>query len=244
MNYHRYRLALDHCAGKDVLEVACGFGQGLGLLARRARRVVGGDYTESLVRKARAHYEDRLPVLRLDGQAMPFKSRSFDVVILFEALYYLPKPEAFLAECRRVLRAGGTLLLSTVNPEWPDFNPSPLSARYFSATELAVLLRDNGFETALQGAFPVERPSVKGALVSSVKRAAVSLNLIPGSMKGKRLLKRIFYGRLIPLSPELTEGAASFKPPENIASGENASRYRVIYAVARPEAGRGAAPDG
>ncbi len=238
MNYHRYRLALDHCEGKDVLEVACGLGQGLGLLARRARHVVGGDYTESLVRKTHAHYRDRLPLLRFDGQAMPFRGRSFDVVILFEAIYYLPKPEDFLAECRRILRPGGILLLSTINPEWSDFNPSPLSTHYFSASELAALFRENGFETTLQGAFPVEKPSVRGSLVSSVKRAAVTLNLIPGSMKGKQFLKKMFYGKLIPLSPELTEGAADYAPPETIVAGENASRYKVIYAVARPNAGQ------
>jgi 2-polyprenyl-3-methyl-5-hydroxy-6-metoxy-1,4-benzoquinol methylase len=42
--YHRYHFAAGFCEGKDVLEVACGAGQGLGYLARKAKSVVGGDY--------------------------------------------------------------------------------------------------------------------------------------------------------------------------------------------------------
>jgi len=40
---HRYHFAAGFCAGKDVLEVACGAGVGLGYLAKFAKRVVGGD---------------------------------------------------------------------------------------------------------------------------------------------------------------------------------------------------------
>lgn len=44
--YTRYRFASEFCKDKDVLEVACGAGLGLGYLARFAKRVVGGDYDE------------------------------------------------------------------------------------------------------------------------------------------------------------------------------------------------------
>lgn len=234
MNCHRYRFALDYCVGKDVLEVACGLGQGLGYLAKKARSVVGGDFTENLVNRASAYYGSRLPVLRFDGQAMPFRDHSFDVVILFEALYYLPHPEQFLAEARRILRKDGTLLISTVNPEWEDFNPSSLSTSYYSASALAALLREHGFEAEIRGAFPVEQSSGKDAVVSLVKRIAVSANLVPGSMKGKQLLKRVFYGKLIPLPPELLEYSAPFDIPRTIGEGTETSMYRVIYAVAHP----------
>lgn len=242
MNYHRYRLAADLCGGRDVLEVACGNGQGLGLLAKKAQSVVGGDFTESLVRKARATYQDRLPVLCFDGQVMPFRNRSFDVVVLFEAIYYLPDPDRFLAECRRVLRPNGTLLLSTVNREWSDFNPSPMSRRYFSARELAELLSRHGFQTSVLGAFPVEIRTKKDALVSWIKRMAVKLHLVPGSMKGKELLKKLFYGKLLPLPPELSEDMTEFSPPLELDAGRSGTDYRVIYAVGRlPETGEKAA---
>lgn len=231
MNYHRYRLAADFCRDGDVLEVACGNGQGLGMIARTARSVVGGDFTETLVRKARTHYQDRLPILRFDGQTMPFRDRSFDFVILFEAIYYLPQPEQFLSECRRVLRPGGTLLVSTINREWQDFNPSPLSRRYFSARELFDLLAGQGFQTKLFGAFPVEARTKRDSVVSLVKRVAVKLHLVPGSMKGKQLLKKLFYGKLVSLPSELQDGMAEFVTPDEIEADGRNDKYRVLYAL-------------
>ncbi|MGH2400581.1 MAG: class I SAM-dependent methyltransferase, partial [bacterium] len=85
MLYTRYHFAATHCAGKDVLEVACGPGIGLGYLGRSARVVVGGDYDETMLQTAHAHYRDRARVLRLDAHTLPFAGRAFDVIILFEA---------------------------------------------------------------------------------------------------------------------------------------------------------------
>ena len=40
MLYTRYKWASQFIEGKDVLEVACGAGQGLGYLAKKAKKVV------------------------------------------------------------------------------------------------------------------------------------------------------------------------------------------------------------
>ena len=48
--YHRYTFAAQYFDGMEVLEVACGTGQGLGYLAKKAKLVVGSDYTENLLR--------------------------------------------------------------------------------------------------------------------------------------------------------------------------------------------------
>lgn len=88
MMYTRYRFATDLTRGTDVLEGACGAGQGLGLLAASARRVVGGDYTRALVRQAHAHYRGRIPLLCLDAHAIPSPQQAFDAVLLYEAFYY------------------------------------------------------------------------------------------------------------------------------------------------------------
>ena len=54
----RYELARKHAQGKDVLD-ACGAGMGLGLLARTARRLVGGDIDERNLAIARQTYGSR-----------------------------------------------------------------------------------------------------------------------------------------------------------------------------------------
>src|SRR3989339_857362 len=125
MIHTRYRLAYDFCADKDVLEAACGPGRALGYLAQKARSVVGGDLSQNLVDLANRHYGGRISVVRMDVQAMPWADHSFDVVILYEALYYLPDVDRFIAEARRILRPEGVLLLCTPNCEWEGFNPSP-----------------------------------------------------------------------------------------------------------------------
>jgi len=227
----RYTFAGEICAGKNILEVACGAGQGLGLLAGKARSVVAGDYTERLLHLAREHYGSGMNLVRLDAHRLPFRAGSFDVVLLYEAIYYLASAEEFIGECRRVLRSGGTVLICTVNREWPDFNPSPLSTRYFSAGELVRLLRAGGFQVETRGAFQVSRISPKDAIVSLAKRAARSMRLIPKTMKGKEFLKRIFLGRLVPMPVEIPGFPAYSAAPEPIPSSGRISGYKVIFAI-------------
>ena len=52
-------------------------------------------------------------------------------------------------------------------------------------------------------------------------------------MKGKELLKKIFYGKLIPLTEEIEEDICEYRAPERISSDTPNFEYKVIYAVAR-----------
>lgn len=233
MLFTRYAFAREFCEGKDVLEVACGSGQGLGFLAGRARWIVGSDYTVTMVRKAKAYYNEAIPLLCLDGHCLPFRDRSFDVLICFEAIYYLSKPENFLQECRRVLRTNGALLVCTVNNEWKDFNPSSLSYRYYSATELKRLMESHGFDVELYAGFRADRSSPSAALLSAAKRLAIRLGIIPKTMRGKEWLKRIFYGDLVPVPSEITESLAPYQKPIPIEAAEPLSSFKTLYAVAK-----------
>ncbi len=229
----RYSVASRYSEGKAVLEVACGAGQGLGYMARKADAVVGGDYDGDLVRIARDHYRGRVGLLQLDAHHLPFRDGAFDTVVLFEALYYLSEPEKFTIESRRVLRDRGVLAICTVNKNWSDFNPSPYSTRYHSAPDLFALLAEHGFETELFGAFPTTAASLSQKAVSLIKRTAVASHLVPGSMKGKEWLKRIFYGKLTPLPAELDGDMAEEAPLTPIDAHVSNSEYKVLYAIAR-----------
>jgi SAM-dependent methyltransferase len=232
MLYTRYRFAAHYCAGKRVLEVACGPGLGMHYLAKHARFIVGGDYTLSLLRSARRSSQS-LPFIRMDAQALPFAEESIDVVVCYEALYYFPDPDLFLAECRRVLTRQGLMLLCTVNPEWPDFNPSPQSRQYYSGTALMSLLQTRGFSTDLLEAFPVRKDSLRDRVVSWTKRLAVVLRLIPSTMKGKQFLKRVFFGRLVPVPAILIDGLAAYCPPSPVTTHHSLRHYKILFAVAR-----------
>ncbi|OGO02803.1 MAG: hypothetical protein A2Y72_00475 [Chloroflexi bacterium RBG_13_53_26] len=233
--YQRYRFALQLCQRKQVLEVACGAGQGLGYMAKVAGRVVGGDIDANNLKFAQRHYAGRANIeLRLlDAHGLPFEDRTFDVVILYEAIYYLAQPEKFVDEARRVLRKGGTLIVCTVNKEWPDFNPSPYSTRYLSGQELHQLLGERFPDVQLYGAFRVTAGSLKDRITSSVKRIAIALHIVPKTMKSKELFKRIFFGKLISLPAEVEDGMAEYCEPVPIAIDSPSFEYKVLFAVAR-----------
>ncbi len=231
--FHRYCFAADFSRGKVILEVACGAGQGLGYLAKRGRKVFGGDYTERLLKEAKRYYKERVPLLRLDAHFLPFMDHCFDVVILYEALYYLAEPETFFQEAYRVLREGGVLLIASVNKDWPNFNPSPFSMRYFSVPELGDLLENSGFRVEFFGAFSAVSRTVKGKIISGIRKFAIAFHLIPKTMKRKEFLKKIFYGKLIPLKEEIEDGTCQYLPPVPIPSQVPNVEYKVIYGIAR-----------
>lgn len=233
--YQRYHFALQFCRDKEVLEVACGAGQGLGYMVKVAKRVVGGDIDENNLRFARERYggRDGIGLLLLDAHRLPFDDRSFDVVILYEAIYYLAYPEIFLDECRRVIRKGGVLLISTVNKDWPDFNPSPYSTKYFSAQELYQLLSERLLDVQLYGAFQANMNSIKDKITSIVKRTAIALNLMPKTMKGKEIFKRLFFGKLVHLPAEIGEGMAKYVSPVPTPCDSPNFQDKVLYAMAR-----------
>jgi ubiquinone/menaquinone biosynthesis C-methylase UbiE len=230
---HRYHLAALHAAGRDVLEVGCGAGLGLGWLSSRARRLVGGDYCSSNLRTAQRHYNGRVPLLRFDAAALPFRAASFDVVVMFEALYYLPRPGAFIAECRRVLCPGGLVVIGAVNPAWSGFHPSPYAERYFSAAELRDLLTAGGLSAELAGGFREAAGSWRGRLAAWLKRGASKAGLIPKTMRGREPLKRIFFGPLETLPAEIHPNGFAFVPPVSIDPAQPNADFTVLYALGR-----------
>jgi SAM-dependent methyltransferase len=230
---NRYRFARDYCRGKDVLEVACGSGQGLGTLAKSARKVVGGDYMDNLLRRAQSHYGSRMPLVRLDAQTLPFRRETFDVVILYEAIYYLEEPTRFVAECKRILRPGGYVIICLPNRSLPDFHPSPHSFLYFTPSELTELLTPIDPETSLFGDTPVDYTSLKSKALSFVKKLIVRMNLMPRTLKGREQLKRLIYGTLTPIPPEIDVGRFTYTAPQPIAGNRPNSQYRVLLAVAQ-----------
>jgi SAM-dependent methyltransferase len=138
-----------------------------------------------------------------------------------------------LQEAHRVLRDGGILLITTVNKDWSEFNPNPFSTRYFSVSELNKLLHEKGFNAEFYGAFSALPKGLKAKTLALIKRTAVALHLIPKTMKGKEFLKRIFFGKLIHLPHEITEGMADYTPPIHIPDDRPNYEYKVIYAVPR-----------
>jgi hypothetical protein len=133
----------------------------------------------------------------------------------------------------RVLREGGMFVVCTVNKDWEDFHPSPYTHKYFSVTELYDLMSKNFREVKLYVGFPVNKEGMKNEIISLIKRLAVKFHLIPGSLKTRAYLKRIFLGKLVPLPHEVTEGMAQYEAPKAIPPDEVTKGFKILYAVGK-----------
>ena len=111
---------VDLSSARQALDVGCGNGAFLLPLARRLAPqeaiVIGLDLAEGSLGEARARVAvEGLPVDCIIGdvEALPFDDRSFDLVLANYMLYHVPDLDQAIAELRRVLRPGGTLLAAT-----------------------------------------------------------------------------------------------------------------------------------
>jgi SAM-dependent methyltransferase len=102
--------------GAAILDAGCGTGGGLRWLAEFGRPT-GIDLNEPATQYA-ARETPRVARASVDG--LPFASAAFELVTTFEVLYHLSvtDDDAALAECARVLRPGGWLLLRLPAHNW------------------------------------------------------------------------------------------------------------------------------
>jgi SAM-dependent methyltransferase len=229
---NRYYWAASYCNGKSVLEVACGSGQGIGYLAKISKSIEGGDYSEDLLELAKAHYGNRFNFLHIDAHKLPYPDASMDVIILFEAIYYLHSPSVFIDECRRVLNKGGVLLITTANKDLYDFNPSPFSYSYLGVVELRDLLSRHGFSFVCFGDTPVKNTSFRQRIIRPIKKILVGLGFVPKTMAGKRLLKRYIFGKLVSMPAEIDASTMPRIVPISLPCDRPDYAHKVLYCAA------------
>ena len=82
-------------------------------------------------------------IIYYDGKTLPFEKNSFDHVLCTEVLEHVPDPSAFLADLQRVLRQGGTLILTI--PWSARLHHLPHDYGRFTRYGLATLLEEAGF---------------------------------------------------------------------------------------------------
>ena len=234
MLYTRYSAASDLTSNKRVLELGCGAGQGFGLLSATAELLVGGDYSEALLSSAQRHYGARIPLVSLSADALPFKPESFDVILCFEASYYVADMERAFDDIARVLAPNGSVLFVNANPERADFIESPHSVHYHSASEFRAALSRRGFKVQVTGAFPTEptsdkmRARITGGLFSIARRALQTFGLVPTTLRGRARLKRMVYRKLTKVPAELSPGFSEAAQLTPLGPGPQ-SGYKVLY---------------
>lgn len=99
----------------DLLDVGCGHGRILKLLASRAQRAVGVDIDSDARRLARAELllagSANCSLRQGDMYSLPFDDHEFDTIILDDVLEDADRPTDVIDEALRLLSEGGRLLL-------------------------------------------------------------------------------------------------------------------------------------
>lgn len=158
----RYQFAAGYVHEAAVLDVACGSGYGGRILRLSgARFVVGADVSEEALRAAGTQRVPGLHLVQANVGRLPLPDDCVDVVTSFETLEHVDDPGAMLAELRRVLRPGGTLVLSTPNAlvtrPVNGVPANPYHVREFTPLELRAMLDQHFADVRQLGQLPHPR---------------------------------------------------------------------------------------
>jgi len=102
--------------GRRFLDAGCGTGLFSQAAAARGAEVTAMDVGPNLL--ARVEAKCRCETAVGDVLALPFPDSRFDIVLCTEVIEHTPQPGTAIDELARVLRPGGTLVLTTPNRVW------------------------------------------------------------------------------------------------------------------------------
>lgn len=99
-----------------ILDLGCG----TGWFTRRLKefwpdcQLAGVDLSPGMIRQARQQTAADVHWLQADAESLPLPDQSFDIIFSNLMIQWCDHPEQVLRECRRLLRPGGRLVVSTL----------------------------------------------------------------------------------------------------------------------------------
>ena len=156
--------------GKTVLELATGTGLIAKNIINAAAHIEATDASVEMIAEAKRNNQSaKLHFSVQDMFCLPYADKSFDVVIVSNALHIVPQPEKSLAEIQRVLKDDGVLIAPTFTHAGNSFSGKvrafflklagfPLHSKWTSE-EYLCFLRQNGWavrkSVVLKASFPL-----------------------------------------------------------------------------------------
>ena len=165
-----YELIRPVVKDKTVLELATGTGLIARHIIKAAAHIEATDASAEMIAEAkRDNHSTKLHFSVQDMFRLPYADKSFDVVIVSNALHIVPQPEKALAEIHRVLKDDGVLIAPTFTHAGNSFSGKvraffmklagfPLHSKWTSEEYLR-FLRQNGWavrkSVVLKASFPL-----------------------------------------------------------------------------------------
>ncbi len=94
-----------------TLEIGCSYG----FLYKYLRNYTGVDISKHAIKIAQKQNKEAFQVM--DAEKLDFKNNQFNLILTLDLLEHLNNPENCIKECARVLKQGGSIIISTPNPE-------------------------------------------------------------------------------------------------------------------------------
>lgn len=114
LQMHRYLMAVPYCKNKAVLDSGCGVGNGSFLLSANAQSVLAIDNNQEAIDFANKYYPNINIKYQLYDVCKPL-NKSFQVIVSFDVIEHLAKPDEYLSVIDQELAADGLLIISTPN---------------------------------------------------------------------------------------------------------------------------------
>jgi SAM-dependent methyltransferase len=144
---------------RTILDIGCGTGRFAGPLAACfSAEVVGVDPSAKML--AQARHDPCVHLVQGHGEHIPLRDRTVDLVFTSMAYHHFKQPNVVAAECRRVLRPGGSLFVRTGVRErmasypWAPFFPDAIPVgerRLPSVSDICAVFVSAGFRSAFVG---------------------------------------------------------------------------------------------
>jgi 2-polyprenyl-3-methyl-5-hydroxy-6-metoxy-1,4-benzoquinol methylase len=148
-----YEWVAERVGGLHVVDMACGEGYGVDVLARRAREVTGVDANPEAHAHALLKYTR--PGVRFVRELIESHWEPCDAVVFLQTIEHVREPEAVL---RRFREMAGTVYVSTPNlltlaPPGAEKSDNPWHLREYRAEEFRALCEQVSDRVELQGLF-------------------------------------------------------------------------------------------
>lgn len=134
-----YYLAQPYIKG-NVLEIGCGEGRGLDLLAPASDQYTALDKIQEIIDRLQSAY----PKIKfIQGNIPPMsmlEDNTYDVVISFQVIEHIKDDKGYLEEIHRILKPGGKAIITTPNVK-KTLSRNPWHIREYTAEQLIKLAK-------------------------------------------------------------------------------------------------------